>query len=749
MPAKTSPKRPHTSLPVVSRKSDALFVKATVFGIDVECLVDTGSTATILHADKYLEIPESVRPELHPPSSTLRMADGNLVTPLGTANFPLVIDNKEYEQPVIVANIDEQFVLGFDFLAKYKCTIDAASRSLQIGQIPIQNKESLRSASTCRIRVSENIVLPPYSETVIKGDIVGETTMTECVLEPCSEKLAQKGVVIARSLVDIKQKSVPLRVGNFTNETVTVHKGTFAAVGEEIHHIETRDLKSESVCQIDQRATEVSDLNSNIPEHLADLLVSSDSVLNEEQKLKFKNLLLRHKDVFAKSKCDLGVTNIVQHQINTGDSAPIKQAPRRLPILKRETVKDEIDKMLQNGIIEPSTSPWASPIVLVTKKDGSVRFCIDYRRLNAVTHKDSYPLPRIDDSLDALRGSKWFSTLDLQSGFWQVPMKNSDAEKTSFVTNVGLYQFKVMPFGLCNAPATFQRLMECVLSGLNFEICLLYIDDIIVFSETFDQHIDRLSTVLDKLQSANLKISPKKCSLFQKEVSFLGHIVSADGISTDPEKTKAIESWPEPKSVSELRSFLGTCAYYRRFIKSFSDIAKPLFKLTEKDSVFCWSEECQISFQTLKECLTSTPVLGYPDMNLEFVLDTDASAFCIGGILSQIKDGKEQVIAYFSKSLSRPERNYCVTRRELLAVVESVKHFHHYLYGRYFTIRTDHGALNWLMHFKNPEGQMARWMEVLSVYDFAILHRPGKSHGNADGLSRRPCGECQYLIFAA
>lgn len=195
-------------------------------------------------------------------------------------------------------------------------------------------------------------------------------------------------------------------------------------------------------------------------------------------------------------------------------------------------------------------------------------------------------------------------------------MKNSDAEKTSFVTNVGLYQFKVMPFGLCNAPATFQRLMECVLSGLNFEICLLYIDDIIVFSETFDQHIDRLSTVLDKLQSANLKISPKKCSLFQKEVSFLGHIVSADGISTDPEKTKAIESWPEPKSVSE-RSFLGTCAYYRRFIKSFSDIAKPLFKLTEKDSVFCWSEECQISFQTLKECLTSTPVLGYPDMNLE------------------------------------------------------------------------------------------------------------------------------------
>uniref|UniRef100_A0A8W8N040 Uncharacterized protein n=1 Tax=Magallana gigas TaxID=29159 RepID=A0A8W8N040_MAGGI len=224
VPAKISPKRPDTGLPGVSRKPDASFVKATVFGIDVDCLVDTGSTANILHADKYLEIHES--------------------------------QNKSVQ-------LTQRAVL-------------------QIGQIPIQNKESLRSAPTCRIRVSENIALPPYSETVIKGNIVGETTMTECVLEPCSAKLAQKGVVIARSLVDIQQKYVSLRVGNFTNETVTVHKGTFAAVVEEIDHIETRDLKSESVCQIDQRATEVSDLNSNIPEHLADLLFSSDSVLNEE-----------------------------------------------------------------------------------------------------------------------------------------------------------------------------------------------------------------------------------------------------------------------------------------------------------------------------------------------------------------------------------------------------------------------------------------------------------------------------------
>ena len=548
--------------------------------------------------------------------------------------------------------------------------------------------------------------------------------------------------MIARSLVDMQQDCIPLRVANFTSETVTLHKGTVAAVCEEVIGIETNSHKLESIYQINQQTADVQ--NTRIPEHLTGLYESSECLLNGDQRLAFKQLLINHQNVFAKSKSDLGITSTIQHHINTGDAAPIKQAARRLPLTKHQIVKDEVNKMLENGIIQPSTSPWASPIVLCTKKDGSVRFCIDYRRLNAVTHKDSYPLPRIDDSLDALRGSKWFSTLDLQSGFWQVQMKESDAEKTAFVTSGGLYQFCVMPFGLCNAPATFQRLMECVLSGLNFEICLLYIDDIIVFSENFEQHLKRLSDVLDRLQNANLKISPKKCCLFQKQVSFLGHIVSSEGIATDPDKTQAIKSWPQSKSVSELRSFLGTCAYYRRFIKSFSDIAKPLYQLTEKDSTFSWSENCQVSFQTLKDCLTTAPVLGYPDITQEFILDTDASAFCIGGVLSQIKDNKEQVIAYFSKSLSRPERNYCVTRRELLAVVEGVKHFHHYLYGKHFTVRTDHGALNWLMHFKNPEGQMARWLEVLSVYDFTIIHRPGKSHGNADGLSRRPCGECSY-----
>ncbi|CAK1579090.1 unnamed protein product [Parnassius mnemosyne] len=330
-----------------------------------------------------------------------------------------------------------------------------------------------------------------------------------------------------------------------------------------------------------------------------------------------------------------------------------------------------IEGMVKDGVIEPSSSPWCSPVVLVKKKDGSMRFCVDYRRLNDVTKKDSYPLPRIDDTLDMLTGVKWFNTLDLKSGYWQVKIDPKDKEKTAFSTGKGLWQFKVMPFRLCNAPATFERLMKLVLTGLIGDACLVYLDDIIIVGRTFEEHLQNLERVLMKIQSANLKLSPKKCSLFKRQVSFLGYVVSEEGIRTDPEKIVAVEEWPVPK-----------------------------------------------------------------DKTQEFIVDTDASDRGLGSVLSQGNGDQEIVIAYFSKSLSKPERNYCVTRRELLAVVKSLQHFSKYLLGRKFHLRTDHAALKWLLQFKNPEGQVARWIELLQEYDFVIEHRSGKSHGNADAFSR-------------
>ncbi|GBM46445.1 Retrovirus-related Pol polyprotein from transposon 297 [Araneus ventricosus] len=320
-------------------------------------------------------------------------------------------------------------------------------------------------------------------------------------------------------------------------------------------------------------------------------------VLNEEQRTAVGKLLNEFQNLFSNCDADVGRCNVTQHRINTGDHPPIKQYPRRLPLARKEEADHLVKAMVDNGIIDESSSPWASPIVLVKKKDGSTRFCVDYRKLNEITKKDSYPLPRIDDTLDALNGSQWFTTLDLKSGYWQIEIRPEDREKTAFTTGQGLWQFKVMPFKLCNAPATFERLMETILGGLSS--CLVYLDDIIIVRRTFEEHLNNLRKVFQRLQKANLKLSPKKCRFFQKEVAHLGHVISAQGVKTDPEKIKAVVDWPRPDTVYDLRSFLGLCTYYRRFVKNFSRIARPLHKLTEAKSNFSWTDECEKSFNSL------------------------------------------------------------------------------------------------------------------------------------------------------
>ena len=311
--------------------------------------------------------------------------------------------------------------------------------------------------------------------------------------------------------------------------------------------------------------------------------------------------------------------------------------------------------------------------------------------------------------------------------------KKKDKAKTAFsIPGSGLWQFNKMSFGLCNAPATFVRLMERVLSGLDWKICLVYLDYIIVFSKTFKEHLENLNQVLNCLKWANLKLSPQKWDLFKDRVVFLDHVVSADDTTTDPAKIESVTNWPIPKNVKQVRSFFGLCSYHRRYVRNFADIARPLHKLTEKNVKFEWTDSCQESFDTLKRALTTAPILGYLTCEDKFIIDCDASNDGMGGILSQVQNGTEKVICYFSKAFTKPERRYCVTRRALLAVVASIRHFHHYLYGRHFLVRSDHVALRWLFMFKNPEGQIARWLETLATYDFNIEHRAGRIHSNAD-----------------
>jgi len=295
-----------------------------------------------------------------------------------------------------------------------------------------------------------------------------------------------------------------------------------------------------------------------------------------------------------------------------------------------------------------------------------------------------------------------------------------------------------MPFGLCNAPSTFQRLMELVLAGFRWEICLAYLDDVVVFGRTWEEHLERLRLVLTRLQVAHLKLHPKKCQFFKQSVCFLCHIISNNGVGTDPAKISIVANWPTPANISELRSFLGLASYYRQFVHHFAEIAAPLHRLQEKGSAFQWTESCNVAFETLKRKLISTPILAFPRPSDPFVIDTDASECGIGAILSQCQDGVERVIAYGSRSLTKAERNYSTTRKELLALVYFLKHFRCYLLGSPFVVRTDHAALRWLQEFKHPEGQLARWLEQLQEFDFKTEHRPGRQHSNADTLSRVP-----------
>lgn len=415
----------------------------------------------------------------------------------------------------------------------------------------------------------------------------------------------------------------------------------------------------------------------------------------------------------------------------------------------QEVIQAHVDDMVAKGIVEASHSPWAAPIVMVRKKDGTWRFCVDYRGLNSVTIKDAHPLPRMDDTLDALRGSSIFSTMDLSSGYWQVQLHEADKPKTAFTTGRSLYQFTVMPMGLVNAPPTFQHLMQLVLHGLSWKTCLVYLDDIIVYSKSFSEHIQHLREVFQRLRAANLKLKPAKCSFAQPQVTFLGHVVSSAGLQPDGKNILKVKDWPIPGSPTEVRAFLGLCSYYRRFIHSFAQISEPLHALTQKGKLFVWTETEQEAFNSLRHALTNAPILSYPDFSKEFLLFTDASNTAIGCVLSQLNaDNKERVIAYGSHVLTSTEKRWSTYDRELWAIVWSIRHFRQYLMGHSFRIITDHKPLLSLRRMVldgDPTGCRARWALEIELYDWTIEYRHGHKHANADAMSHRPDKESREI----
>ncbi|UYV75045.1 hypothetical protein LAZ67_12002225, partial [Cordylochernes scorpioides] len=463
--------------------------------------------------------------------------------------------------------------------------------------------------------------------------------------------------------------------------------------------------------------------------------------LSYKETEQLKQVLERYADLFTSG---LGRSNLAKHRIDTEGAKPIKHKPYRVSAKEREIIKEQIDEMLRDGIIRPSSSPWSFPVILVKKRDSKYRFCVDYRNLNDVTMKDVYPIPRIDEVLDTLQGSKYFSAIDIKSGYWQVEVEEKDKEKTAFTTAHGLYEFNVMPFGLCNAPATFERNMENMLGNLRWQICLFYLDDVIIYSSDFSTHLKRIEAVLRCFREANLKLNNKKCQFAFEELEISGHITNQPGIKPAEHNIKAIRDFPRPKKIKEVQSFLGMCSYYRKFIKGFSKIADPLISLIKKNVPFTWTENQEKAFQTLKVALINPPILGHFDPNAITYIHTDASNIGLGTTLVQKFGDKEKVISYLSRTLSKPEQNYSTTEKECLAVVWSMSKLRPYLYGRHFKIVTDHHALCWLKNLKDPTGALARWALKIQEYNFEIIHKSGKKHLHADGLSRGPFPENEW-----
>jgi len=475
--------------------------------------------------------------------------------------------------------------------------------------------------------------------------------------------------------------------------------------------------------------------------HLKDVIETLSSDLTEQQRKEVIELLQSYSDIFSKHEYDVGYTNLLEASIDTGPARPIAEPLRRHPKIYLDRIDEHVNKMAAANVIEPAASSWSSNVVLVSKKGSAMpRVTIDYRRLNELTYKDKFPLPHIQECLDALSGNLYFSTIDLSCSFWQCGVKEQDRDKTAFVTRQGQWRFRVLPMGLCNSPSIFARLMSLVLRGLTFVTCLVFIDDTVVIGKTFEQHLDNLKEVFQRFRQANLKLKPRKCHLFQKRVKFLGHVVSHEGVEVDEDKVAVVKAWQFPRNISELRSFLGLCNYYRSFVQNFGTVAEPLTQMLRKGVPVHPTEERLRAFEKLKQLLTSAPVLGLPRDAGEYVLDSDCSDFAASSVLSQWQDGQLRVLEFASRTLNPAERNYCTTRKELLALLFGLKYFRCYLLGRKFTCRVDHMALLHYRKMQNPTAWSARFLDYVADFDFVILHRPGAQHGNSDALSRvRPC----------
>lgn len=730
-----------------------LLCPIVIGGKDILAVIDTGATRSLV--GKQVELNLKKEDECN---ETFISANGGTIHARRLITVEMKCGNIQKDQTLRVVDIQLPVVLGLDWLNSNQCEIDFSN---QIPKIRFPNHEVIECIQPCQD------VLYPLKQTVRHSKfavIAKERTKVKSghiSMLKAETKVPPPDAIIGwyRGLDNTDLFSPPallplnsllyVGVSNLSNKAIYIKPGRI--LGYVTWSPNPVDIK-----EILQYTTESPALLSTVPIYYpaqvtnlpipvateidSDVqptdhfdLVELRSRVSDDEYEKAIQLLKRYEAVWN-PKHPLSSTKLVEMKIDLVDNKPFYLPPYNTSPEGRAYVQSEVEKMEGDGVIRKSVSPWGSPILLVPKADGTWRFCIDFRKLNKVTIVDAYPMPKMEDILQRAAGHKWYSTMDERTGFWQVAIANEDIPKSAFVTPDGHYEWLRMPFGLVNAPATFQRITDALLAGIKWQFCAGYIDDIVIWSDSYDEHLRNVEEILQRMQRSGIQLKAKKCSLFQSKVKCLGSIIDENGIRMDPKRVQAMQDLPTPIDKDMLRSALGTLGYYQKFILNYASIASPLTKMTREKEPFVWTKECQQAYEQLKAGILNNAILAVPVIGQPYILDTDACANGIAAVLSQEINGIERPILFLSRKLSDLEsRTHPQVEREMLAVVWAVDKLQHYLVQP-FTLRSDCRSLSWI--YNQTKGRLGRWAALLSGYRFTFLHREGKKHGNVDGLSR-------------
>ena len=736
-------------------KDNSLKVRARLEGEWlIAATVDTGAECTIVAEEVVKQF--KVKPPVLRKVKMHAAGQGQSFIAEEIGPLDIKIGEVSLKFNAFVAPIRDPMLLGVDLLKKLKARIDVSKKEIQLeggGTLPLTQSNRTwdpGSSKSCQVKLKGRVRVPARTASMVKIQLQETTNSPFSWIEP------NKGLPVLAAGAVYEETSAPkVCFMNVLDRAVILKKGTVIGT---LHPLELEDFKvmkeeeeaEEGSIKVNQVKKEEG-TEQMLPEHVKGVYERSKNNLSKQEQERLKEILIEYADTFAKDEFDLGSFDEIKHTIDTGDARPVKLGLRRTPIQYVEHEDEHLQKMLDAGIVSPSCSDWAAAPVLLKKKDGSIRWAVDYRKLNSVTRKDNFPLPLMSECMDALHGNMWYSKLDMASAYWQIKLDEESKHKTAFRTRAGLFEFNVLPFGLSNSGAIYSRAMSLVLAGLSWRCLLSFLDDICLLGRSTEEHFKNLVEVLKRFRKHNLKLKPKKCDLFQPEVEFLGRKVGRNGMTLTDHSIDTIQKWETPKNAKEVESFIGLASFHREFIKDFAKIAEPLHRITRKCGEkikFQWEEKHEESFRKLKEALVSPQILAAPSRDPQdlFILETDASDEAIGGQLLQVQKGKRKVIGYASFGLTPVQRKMCTTRKELFSVLRHAHHFRYALAGaRKFKVITDHSSLTWLLKFRNIEGQLGRWFEELSRYNMEIEHRPGSKHAAADALSRRPItGNCPH-----